>query len=106
MDLNVLQRKLLAAARGETPSPEVPPGFARRMTDRLSGVAAAVDHWGLWAHALWRAAAPCIGITVLLAIWSFVRGPEVPVGNDLSQQFESTVLAASGLDQPPSDYLR
>ena len=105
MDLDKLQRKLLAAARSQTPSAEVPRGFARRVLARLRDVPV-VDHWGLWAQALWRAAAPCVAITVLLAIWSFVRGPEMPVGNDLSQQFESTVLAASGLDQPPVDYLR
>ena len=105
MDLNKLQRKLLATARRHAPSAEVPPGFARRVVARLRAVPV-VDHWGFWAQALWRAAAPCIAITVLLAVWSFVRGPEMPAGNDLSQQFESTVLAASGLDQPPVDYLR
>jgi hypothetical protein len=105
MDLNKLQRELLAVARGQTPSAEVPPGFARRVIARLSAVPV-MDHWGFWAQALWRAAAPCVAIMLLFAIWSFMRGPEAPSGSDLSQQFESTVLAASGLDQPPVDYLR
>ena len=29
------------------------------------------DDWELWGRALWRAAAPCVAIMLLLGAWSF-----------------------------------
>lgn len=105
MDLNELQRKLIAAARAQTPSTAVPHAFERRISARLRSLSA-VDHWALWAHALWRAAAPCVAVTVLLAAWSLLSPPHKNSGGDLSQDLENTVLAATDLDQPPVDVLR
>lgn len=104
MDLDTLQHKLIAAAREQKPSAAVPYGFERRITARIRSLAA-VDYWGLWAHALWRAAAPCIAVTVLLAAWSLFSSGKTTNG-DLSQEFENTVLAATDLDQPPPEVLR
>jgi len=107
MDLNELRNKLIAAARGQKPSAEVPYGFEQRITARIRGLAtASVDHWALWSRALWRATAPCIAITILLAIWSLFEVPGKPSGGDLSQELENTVLAAADVDQPPSEALR
>ena len=105
MDLDKLQGKLIAAARGQSPSSRVPYGFERRITARLRSLTS-VDYWGLWARALWRAAAPCIAITILLAAWSLFTAPNKSGSGDLSQEFENTVLAATDLDQPPVDSLR
>jgi len=105
MDLDKLQRDLMAAARAHEPSAEVPYAFERRITARIRSLAA-VDHWALWAHALWRAAAPCIALSVVLAAWSLLSAPNNPAGGDLSQDFENTVLAATDLDPPPVDFLR
>lgn len=105
MNVDDLQRKLIAAARAHRPSEAVPYAFERRITARLKALGA-VDHWALWARALWRAAAPCIAITLLLAAWSLFLSPRNGSSTDLSQEFENTVLAAADLEQPPPDSLR
>jgi|SRR5690348_15210997 len=105
MDLDELQRKLIAAARVQEPSQAVPYAFERRITARLRSLSA-VDHWALWAQGLWRAAAPCIALSVVLAAWSLLSHPHNNTGGDFSQEFENTVLAATDLDQPPADVLR
>ncbi len=99
MNLIELQRKLVAAARQDCPSDRVPYGFEQRIMARLRA-RPALDQWAIWAGALWRAAAPCVAIMVVLAAWSlFSPAPSAPT-SDFSQQFESTVLAAS--DQEPA----
>ena len=105
MNLDELQRKLIAAARASEPAATVPYAFEQRITARIRSLAV-VDQWALWAHALWRAAAPCVVLTVLLAAWSLFSGPYKSASADLSQDFENTVLAATDLDQPPPDSLR
>lgn len=105
MDLDELQRKLIAVARAQKPSAAVPYAFERRISARLRSLPA-VDHWALWAHALWRAAAPCIAVSVFLAAWSLLSPPHKNNSGDFSQEFENTVLAATDLDQPPVDALR
>jgi len=99
MNLTELQRKLLAAARSNPPSDEVPYAFKTRVMARLRehGVP---DGWALWAGALWRATVPCVAIMILLSAWSFFAAPK-PMPNDLSQEFENTVLAAA--NQQASD---
>lgn len=104
MDLDELQCKLIAAARAQKPSPAVPHAFERRITARIKSLA--VDHWALWARALWRAAAPCIAITLMLVAWSLFTASRKSPASDLSQDFENTVLAATDIDQTPADSLR
>jgi hypothetical protein len=58
-----------------------------------------VDDWALWGRALWRAAAPCVAIMVLLGAWSFFDLQGSTQANDLSQQLEQTLLAAVDQDQ-------
>jgi hypothetical protein len=105
MNQNELHRKLIAAARAHPPSAAVPFKFERRIT-ALIGELAIVDSWGLWAHALWRAAAPCVAITLLLAAWSLFVAPGKSASNDLSQDLENTVMAAADVDQLPAETLR
>ena len=100
MNLDDLQRKLIAAARAHPPSEAVPYTFEKRVTARIKALAV-VDYWALWSRALWRAAAPCVAFTLLLAAWSLFATPRSTPSMDLSQDLENTVLAAAVLDQPP-----
>lgn len=102
MNLDELQTKLIAVARAQQPSVSVPYAFERRITARLKSLAA-VDYWALWGHALWRAVAPCVAITLLLAAWSLFNTSGKPARANLSQDFDNTVLAATGLDQSALD---
>jgi len=98
MNLAELERKLIAAARANPPSDWVPYAFEKRILARLTTRPLA-DGWELWARALWRAAALCVAIMVLLGAWSFFNQNKAPA-NDLSQALEQTLLAAVDQDQP------
>ena len=99
MNLAQLQLKLIAAARANPPSERVPYAFEKRILARLTAQPI-LDRWELWGRALWRAAAPCIAIMLLLGAWAlFAPQPSAPP-NDLSQQLEQTLLAAVDQDQP------
>lgn len=99
MNLAKLERKLIAAARGNLPSDQVPYTFEKRIMARLAA-RPVVDEWALWARALWRAAASCVAIMLLLGAWSFFVPPTSASANDLSQELEQTLLAAVDQDQP------
>ncbi len=92
MNLKPLQQKLLAAARAHPPSDRVPYAFEQRIRAHLAALPP-VDLAALWSRALWRAAVPCVAITLLLATWSFAPSPVASTTEDLSQQFEQTLLA-------------
>ncbi len=94
MKLLELQRKLIAAARANPPGDRVPYAFEKRIMAQLKSCPA-LDVWALWARALWRAAAPCIAIMLLMSAWTYFNySASASTGNDLSQDFENTVLAA------------
>jgi hypothetical protein len=94
-----LERKLIAAARANPPSDQVPYAFEKRIMARLAGRAVA-DGWELWGRALWRAAALCVVITVTLGGWIFLAPQASAPTTDLSQQLEQTLFAAVDQDQP------
>jgi hypothetical protein len=98
MNLGQLERKLIAAARANPPGEQVPYAFEQRILARL-GERPAVDVWELWSRALWRAAAPCVALMLLLGAWAYFFAAERPPVTDLSQDFDNTVLAAT--DQEP-----
>jgi hypothetical protein len=101
MNLAELERKLLAAARANPPSDRMPLAFEKRVIARLKQ-APALDLWTQWNKALWRAAAVCVAVMVLLGTWSLANpapAPRLPA-LDLSQEIENTVLAAVDQDQP------
>jgi hypothetical protein len=109
MNLKELRRKLLAAARTQSPPEHVPYAFEKRVMAMLSSRPVVVDLGALWAGALWRAAGPCIAVMVFLAAWSFFAADgrtdgRTPV-TDLSQDFENTLLAVAD-QEPPSDSIR
>ena len=94
MNLECLQQKLIAAARACPPADHVPYAFEKRIRAHLAALQP-VDVAALWSRALWRAAVPCLAITLLLAPWSFAPSPTAAPTEDLSQQFEQTLLAAA-----------
>ncbi len=100
MNLAELQRKLLAAARTNPPSKHVPYAFEKRILARLQAQSA-LDEWALWARALWRAVGPCLAIMLLLGGWSLFSQWRNPPSGDLSQAFDSAVLAAVEQEQSP-----
>ena len=99
MNLESLRQKLLAAARANPPADRVPYAFEKRILALLAQ-SPALDLSALWARALWRAAAPCVALTLLLGVWSFVgtqNNPGTPGlsdNDDFAQHFERTMLAA------------
>ena len=104
MNLAELERKLIAAARANPPGDQVPYAFEKRIMARLAA-RPVVDDWALWARALWRAAAPCVAIMLVLGAWSFFASQSSPSANDVTQELEKTLLAAVDQD-PPSDFAR
>ena len=97
MNLEHLQAKLLAAARTNPPDDHVPYAFEKRILAHLA-TKPATDVAALWARALWRAAVPCVAVTLLLTALSFTLVSSDASSNassdDLSQQFEQTLFAS------------
>jgi len=98
MKLDELQQKLIAVARTNPPSDRVPLAFEKRIMARLP-VRQVLDEWALWSRALWRAAASCVAIMLLFGAWTFLASEGPAPANDLSQDFENTLLAAVAQDQ-------
>ena len=99
MNLATLEQELIAAARAHPPSERVPYAFEKRI---LALVAArrVADGWELWGRALWRAAAPCVAIMLVLGAWSWLTPQHSAPAGNLSQALEQTLLAA--VDQEPT----
>jgi hypothetical protein len=100
MNLAELERKLLAAARANPPSERMPFAFEHRVIAHLKQ-SPAPDLWTQWNQALWRAAAVCVMVMLLLGAWSFVTPAAHTPTSDLSQEIENTVLAAVDQEQTP-----
>jgi len=99
MKLELLQKKLLAAAKANPPSDQVPHAFEKRILAHLQSQSQP-DAGAFWARAMWRAVIPCVAITVVLSVFAFLpvsAGDSEPVVSnpDLSQAFEQTLLAAT-----------
>ena len=93
MNIAELQKKLLAAARADTPDDHVPYAFEKRVLALLASRVRA-DKWVVWARGLWQAAASCAAIAVLLGAWIFFDSMASSNVTDLSQNFENTLLAS------------
>jgi hypothetical protein len=97
MNTEELRKKLLAAARANPPGDHVPLAFEKRVLANLASKPA-VDLAALWARALWRAAVPCVAVTVLLGAFSFMptsTSTNATNEEDLSMTFEETLLAST-----------
>ena len=93
MNLNELQHKLLAAARAHPPGDAVPYAFEKRILARLADKPVS-DISAVWLHGLWRAAASCAALCVLLGAWTLLGPAAASSEDELGQQFENTVFAA------------
>lgn len=91
MDLKELQRKLFAQARLIRPAEAVPYAFEKRVM-ALIGSAPRKDAWLLWGRALWRSAAACVALSILLSLWSVWPAAEP---ERATATLESAVFAAA-----------
>jgi hypothetical protein len=91
MKIDELQRKLLAAARALPISDQVPYSFEKRIMAALAANPAAVDVWAFWSRLLWRAAAPCVGIMLVLGVWSVFAANSGSSSASLAADFDRTV---------------
>ena len=91
MNLAELQKKLIAAARADVPGDQVPYAFQKRVSALLAS-RVAPDNLNLWVTGLWRAAVSCVAVSLLLGTWAFFS--PVTTADDLSQNFEKTLLAS------------
>jgi hypothetical protein len=94
MNLIELEQKLFAAARRARPREGVPYAFEQRIMARLRA-RPVMDLWAVWARGLWRAAAPCVGVMLLLVGWTVLTPGQPVPDNDLAQELENTILAAA-----------
>ena len=90
MDLNALQRELIATARANPPADRVPYAFEQRIMARLT-TPLMVDEWAVWGKALWRAAGSCVAVVVVLAVCTFIL-PEA--ADNPAQDIESAAVSA------------
>ncbi|HZL78898.1 MAG TPA: hypothetical protein VFC17_08595 [Candidatus Limnocylindrales bacterium] len=93
MNIAELHKKLLAAARANPPGDHVPYAFEKRVTAQLAA-RAATEPLALWVRGLWRAAVSCAAIALLLGAWAFFNPKASTNATDLSQNFETTLLAS------------
>ena len=69
MNMAELEKILLAAARANPPSDNVPYAFEERIMAQLAAKPA-FDILATWNRTLWQAAAPCVAVTLLLGAWT------------------------------------
>ena len=93
MNLAELQRKLIAAARADTPGGRVPYAFEKRVMALLAS-RVAPQNLELWVRGLWRAAVSCVAVALLCGAWALLTPAITPGSTDLSQDFENTLLAS------------
>jgi anti-sigma-K factor RskA len=94
MNLTELERKLIAAARSHPPADRVPYAFAKRVMSQVQ-TRTVMDSWAMWAGALWRSAAACVAVLLVVGALAFFLPPAAHPANDLAQDFENTMLAAA-----------
>ena len=88
-----LQRKLIAAARANPPGDGVPYVFEKRVMALLAA-RLTNGHPVLWVRGLWQAAVSCVAIALMIGAWALFNPATNGNAVDLSQSFESTLLAA------------
>jgi len=97
MKLGDLQNKLTAAARLQAPDERVPYAFEKRIS-ALIAARTMPDCLTLWTRGLWRAAVSCVMVAVVCGVLSLMAPSSSEGIQDLSQDFENTLLAS--IDQP------
>ena len=105
--------KMLAES-GESVDDRVPYAFEKRVMAHIKeSPQPALSFWGQWSQALWRAAIPCFGVMVLVAVWTGSNSagnqptrpmaPKLVVQSDPAEEdLEAIVMLAidsGGMDQ-------
>lgn len=93
MNLEQLQKKLIAAAKTEVLDDRVPYAFEKRIT-ALLGSRVAAQKLDAWVHGLWRAAISCVAIAIVCGAFAVFTPATNSNSTDLSQDFENTLLAS------------
>lgn len=94
MNLPELQKKLIAAARADVPGDKVPYAFEKRVTALIKARGSS-QALASWVQGLWRAALPCVAIAIACIAWAiFTPDTSASTSDDLSQNFDSTLLAS------------
>jgi hypothetical protein len=93
MNLVELQKKLTNAARLQPADERVPYAFEKRIMAVLAARSAG-NPAVFWARGLWRAAISCVILAVLLGAISLMSPASSRDNQDLSQDFENTLLAS------------
>jgi anti-sigma-K factor RskA len=89
-----LHKKLIAAARTKVPDDRVPYAFEKRIMAHIAARTGA-DQWVyFWTRGLWRAAGACVAVAMVFGVVSLFTPVAPDNGNDLSQDFENTLLAS------------
>jgi anti-sigma-K factor RskA len=102
MNVGQLQQKMIAAARRQAPDERVPYAFEKRIMALIEARALA-DRWSVWSRGLWRAAVSCAAIAAVAVVASIFMPASNESGDDLSQDFENTLLASA--DQPDTSLI-
>lgn len=92
MRLELLHKKLIAAARADQPREDAPYAFEKRVMARVRQAPALPDAAVAFSIALWRAAAPCLVIMTAMAAWVYFEENTVQAG--FEPDLEQTMLAA------------
>jgi hypothetical protein len=95
MNVNELHDKLIAAARKNRPSEQVPYAFQKRILSLLADTPAP-NLWALWGRPLWQAALSCVAITLLCGLWAYASRLGVDSADNFSQDFAAAVFAPMG----------
>jgi hypothetical protein len=93
MNLAELQKKLIAAAKTKVLDDRVPYAFEKRVSALLAS-RVAPQNLDLWVGGLWRAAVSCVAVAMLCGAWTFFTPSTSASSDDLSQNFENTLLAS------------
>jgi hypothetical protein len=93
MNLAELHKKLIAAVRADAPRDQVPYAFEKRVMALIASPVVP-DNLALWVRGLWHAAASCVAVAVACGIFSLLTPAGADTRNDLSQEFENTLLAS------------
>lgn len=97
MNIAELQQKLTATARLQPADDRVPYAFEKRIMALIADRAKASGRV-LWARGFWRAAVSSLALAAVCGAVSFFTPAVRENSNDLSQEFENTLLAS--VDQP------
>jgi len=94
MNIAELHKKLIAAARLQTPDDRVPYAFEKRVMAHIAARKESLRSLN-WTRTFMRAAMSCVGVAVLFGAWTLLMPAGAPAGDDLSQDLQNTLLASA-----------